>query len=350
MTAMPDDIRRFLIWKDSQGKTKVHRADCQFVGDNGITVCACPVRLSAGSVDGIIQQLKIIFTDLGRRGEWDAATGSGNPAVSLLLKQYLKFIKEEQAQAHVSPKQAKPIFLTKLKRIASYISRQLQRNDISITERFVFARDQALLKLQFFAGDRASDVGRVLAQEIRILSDGSGLVFNHTFSKTLRGDGKFNRFVIKRCDDRIVCPVNGIESYFHVAKLYGIDLSSGYLFRPVRGTKTVLNESMSYSAIYERLKTYLSVLGIDSGETPHSMRAGCAVTLAMSGKVKTKDMMEHIGWSCEKTAEYYSRSAKLFDSGMVADTLAASVLSAHEVETDFKMHADFNSLPRLCDS
>ena len=50
--------------------------------------------------------------------------------------------------------------------------------------------------MQFFAGDRASDVGRVLVQEIKILSDGSGLVFNHTFGKTLRGDGKFNRFVI----------------------------------------------------------------------------------------------------------------------------------------------------------
>ena len=47
---------------------------------------------------------------------------------------------------------------------------------------------------------------------------------------------------------------------------------------------------MSYSAIYERLKTYLSVLGIDEGEKPHSMRAGCAVTLALLGSVQTKDV------------------------------------------------------------
>ena len=183
----------------------------------------------------------------------------GNPATSLLLKQYLKFIKEEQAQAHVSPKQAKPIFLTKLKSIASYIDRQMQRHDLSIAERFVLARDQALLKVQFFAGDRASDVGSVLVQEIKILSDGSGLVFNHTFGKTLRGDGKFNRFVIKHCDNSNICPVKGIERYLHDAKLYGIDLSFGYMFHPVLGAKTVLNESISYSAIYEKLKTYLLV-------------------------------------------------------------------------------------------
>ena len=67
------------------------------------------------------------------------------------------------------------------------------------------------------------------------------------------------------------------------------------MFRPILGAKTVLNESISYSAINERLKTYLSVLGIYSGETPHSMRAECAVTLVMSGKVKTREMMDHIG-------------------------------------------------------
>ena len=63
------------------------------------------------------------------------------------LKQYIKFVKEEQAQAHVSPKHAKPIFLTKLITIASYTDRQLQRRDLTILERFVLVRVQALLKL-----------------------------------------------------------------------------------------------------------------------------------------------------------------------------------------------------------
>ena len=123
----------------------------------------------------------------------------------------------------------------------------------------------------------------------------------------------------------------------------------GICFVPYLGAKMVLNESISYSAIYERLKTYLSVLGIDSGETPHSMRAGCAVTLAMSGKVKTREMMDHIGWSSGKSAEYYSRSAKLFDSGIVAQELANSVVSAQQVETEYQVNADFTNLQRLCD-
>ena len=69
------------------------------------------MRLSAGMVEGIKQQLKKSFACIGRDGEWNDFTQQGNPAVSQKLKQYLKFIKQEQAQAHVSPKQASQFFL-----------------------------------------------------------------------------------------------------------------------------------------------------------------------------------------------------------------------------------------------
>ena len=59
-----------------------------------------------------------------------------------------------------------------------------------------------------------------------------------------------------------------------------------------------------------------------------------------------KYMMDHIGWSSAKTAEYYSRSAKLFDSGIVADELVNSMVSAQKVETDFHMHADFSKFAK----
>jgi hypothetical protein len=48
-------------------------------------------------------------------------------------------------------------------------------------------RNQAWWKIQFFAGDRAGDLALVVAQEVNFLTDGSGLVFQHTFGKTLRG-------------------------------------------------------------------------------------------------------------------------------------------------------------------
>jgi hypothetical protein len=81
----------------------------------------------------------------------------------------------------------------------------------------------------FFTGDRDSDLFLTV-----VLADGSGLVFKHTFGKTLRGDkSKSNSFVIKKCTDLVVCPVKGLLDFVRFAKLHNVDLSKGYLFRIV---------------------------------------------------------------------------------------------------------------------
>jgi hypothetical protein len=46
---------------------------------------------------------------------------------------------------------------------------------LSFREKFTLYRDQAWWKIQFFAGDRAGDLALVVAQEVKILTDGSGL-------------------------------------------------------------------------------------------------------------------------------------------------------------------------------
>ena len=83
---------------------------------------------------------------------------------------------------------------------------------------------------------------------------------------------------------------------------------------------------------------------------PHSMRAGCAVTLTLTGSVETKGVMDYIGWFSKRSADYYSHSSKLIASGNVADALAKSVKNAKAVEMNIKLNADFNNLNRLCDS
>lgn len=84
---------------------------------------------------------------------------------------YLKRVQEEQARAHILPKQAKPFFLTKLDTISKFISKELGRSDLTLKDRFVLIRDQALFKLQFFAGDRAIDIAITLlhVQEVKYL-------------------------------------------------------------------------------------------------------------------------------------------------------------------------------------
>lgn len=64
----------------------------------------------------------------------------------------------------------------------------MKRDNLHVKERNVFFGDQAWLKFQLVTGDRAGKLFLGVAQEVKCLADGSGLVFKHTFGKTLRGD------------------------------------------------------------------------------------------------------------------------------------------------------------------
>ena len=60
-----------------------------------------------------------------------------------------------------------------------------------------------------------------------------------------------------------------------------VDLTDGFLFRPTTAQGAISSLSISSEAMNSRLKTYLKEAGIDEGETAHSFRSGCAITLAL---------------------------------------------------------------------
>lgn len=99
-----------------------------------------------------------------------------------------------------------------------------------------------------------------------------------------------------------------IALYVSDCKILAVNLFKRYRFRIVTEGFRVLKQPVSYSIVYERLRIYLRVLHIDGGETPHIFRAGCAVVLALSGSVQNVgQIMRHVGWFGENSAEYYSR-------------------------------------------
>lgn len=107
-------------------------------------------------------------------------------------------------------------------------------------------------------------------------------------------------------------------------------MNSWYLFRPLGKNKlSVLDGHLSYLVVYERLKFYLEKLDIDEGETPHSLRRGCAVTLSLSADVE-KNIMGRIGWFSSRSLDRYSEMKKLIDVGSVSN-LFAQVPSMYKV-------------------
>ena len=116
ISASPKDLIRFLVWKDSNGKTKIHVSSCPNFGFHSKRKCSCPSRLDAGTVDSTIGKLRFIFNSIGRSGDWSGLS-PGNPASHPSVKKYLASISEEQAKARVSPRQAVPFFFDKFTKL-----------------------------------------------------------------------------------------------------------------------------------------------------------------------------------------------------------------------------------------
>ncbi|CAB4009955.1 LIGHT-DEPENDENT SHORT HYPOCOTYLS 6, partial [Paramuricea clavata] len=89
-----------------------------------------------------------------------------------------------------------------------------------------------------------------------------------------------------------------------------VDLTRGYLFRSTTPNGGIQNVSFTSAAAEARFKIYLKVMGTDEGETLHGFRAGCAITLAITG-ADLCEIMGHVGWNRRHTAPYYMQLAKV---------------------------------------
>lgn len=131
-----------------------------------------------------------------------------NPAASLEVQKYLKTSTEEQLHTHITPKQAVPLFLSKLLLLARYMNRKIEERSVNPSGLFILARDKAFFKASFSSGDRGSDLGMVRTEDILRFPQDEGLLFNHVWGKTLR-DGASSAFGIWRHPNPDLCPVKG---------------------------------------------------------------------------------------------------------------------------------------------
>ena len=60
-----------------------------------------------------------------------------------------------------------------------------------------------------------------------------------------------------------------------------------------------------YQVTSERLKLHLNTLNLYDGETSHSSRRGCAITLRMLG-VDDQEINKHVGWGSKRMVDHYA--------------------------------------------
>ena len=100
-----------------------------------------------------------------------------------------------------------------------------------------------------------------------------------------------------------------------------IKLESGYLFRTTDRHGNVVDVPFIGSAVQTRLKKHRKQLSLDGGETMHSFRSGCSITLSLLG-ISYSEVVKLIGWKSSDMAEYYRESDKV-----MSDNDASSMLS-----------------------
>ena len=263
----------------------------------------------------------------------------GNPASDELVKLYLKQVTAEQLQAHVTPKQATPIFPDKLLLLPRHLEKRHLLSNLSPSKMFVAARDQAFFKCLFYSEDRAGDLGLVKTLEIARFPDDSGLLFNHVWGKTWR-EGSSNLFGMSRHPNPALCPIRAVEMYVVVSREIGIDLSRGYRFRSTDQKGRIVDQLLTSSTAESRLRLYLRQANIDAGETLHSFRSECALTLTFSGS-NLADVISHVGWSSPSTAQYYLKLSSVIRAGEPADLLSKESSQSGHASA---LYEEFNNL------
>lgn len=319
-TCSPQHVRDFLIWKDTSGQTKVHRKECDSK-DKGNTACDCPHVQAAGTVDSVLGQLRAIFRDHGMGTEWYPVLRNGNPAAAPLLKKHLKAVRKEQSLAMVAPKQATPLLFDKLIRMTRFLSYKLLSKDLSNEDRYLLLRDRAYFIILCHLGDRAGDIGLLQTEQFK--RNAHGLHITIYRGKTLQ-DGKPRQVFLRLAADSEICPVQAFGVYTDQCAMAGLVLQHGHVFRP-RDNKSmkIVDKPVTSTAMPARLKVHLQDIGMWDGETSHSARVGCSLTLLLLG-VEERDIMAHIGWKSESMLHHYTRVAQGLRQVRAADTLASA--------------------------
>ena len=252
-----DDIIKFLIGRDKTGRTVVHSQSCPRVG------CNCPSRLAAGSVDSLLGKLRAIFNNIGRSRD-------SNLVAHPRVKEYLTFFREVQAARAILPSQAVSLLFAKFTKLIDFLRGSIRVGTLlAAVNKRILVRDTVFFVVDFFTADSASELGRLLANQVFRLMDRKKFLLRLTLTNTTRGSST-SPFILEPFEDTGVCPVAWIEYYLSVCNLLHIVLDGGYFFRATDRGRVVNQKPFLGSAVNNRLRKHLTGAKLNCGETPHS--------------------------------------------------------------------------------
>ena len=158
------------------------------------------------------------------------------------------------------------------------------------------------------------------SDKLLALPNSEGVFVSQTSGKTFSLD-KPNNFILYRSKDNDVCPVRHLQEYMAFSDKLQIGLDTGYLFRISNKVGQIIDKPMSSGLITDRIKMHLKAINLYEGETLHSTRRGCAITLRMMG-VNDDQINQHIGWGNSSMIDHYANIGQLCGPSSVARKLS----------------------------
>ena len=336
--ATPWHVMSWLSWRDThgRGKTIVHLLTCQFIGSATNAHCACPRRLKATYIAGLVSRLRSAYRDLGDRWEHRWAFSAGNPADSRAVDDYIHAVNTEQKAAGVTVSQASVMLLPKLRLLLFAMRSRLQVKGLPTMQFLLIVRDAAWFLLAFWSGIRGRQLGDTLLFHVRWDEVGRNIFIKCCAGKTIRDLSSAESFIIpSRDDDRDVCPVRSMRMYMRAAgSILPSSEASGYLFPQYecsQGVVRVVPGPISDGAINRRLEHYLRLYQMDAGETLHGFRSGAVLTRRFEG-YSQEEAAAAIGWRTPSIGIHYAKFEEVLrHSGMTLAGIAALSVDAQSV-------------------
>jgi hypothetical protein len=336
LEANPEDVIDFLIFKEKNGQTQYHVLDCALSGLKGVQQCGCRVGIAKGSLQVIISKLKTSLEVRGLSSPWNMHLGKGNPVDSAAVVAHKKLIDKESASAGVVPNRACPVWSHKIRGVCEMLLALIYDPPVegeSPLQRLIYAHDAFYLTCQMKAGRRCADFSHVLANACLLLPDGSGMVFNVFWHKTIRS-GSEDTICLLRDPDATMDVICWFHRYKRMAAGCQLPLGSGFLFRHLTPWGVYdASIRMDTGTMNARFTGYLRKLGLDEGETIGGIRSGAGAQFLLSG-VALHEVMGHQNWKTERMAKLYSQCTLVLAENNLSNTEVLLEEEALRVLTD----------------
>ena len=265
--------------------------------------CRWLMIASPSGLSSCLAHLSTGFDLIGRAGEWDPASSSGNPLASTDLSHYRQGYKKEAWRAGYLAGSAVPMKDSKGNALTDYLDACIASKPAGL-EQLILQRDAMLCLLMWETPRRGHDCGRVSHEDLftpegqPILSctgqlQGVASTLPVGFQLSLRPNEtkttkcqRSGPFMLSVTDTPQHCFLARLPSYPEHRFPDGL-ITSKYLFSPLAAHhRSFVDGPMQATSIGHRLNKHLEAAGLYAGESNHGFRRGQIQGMASQGMTK----------------------------------------------------------------